>query len=82
MSETRRQHERVREIVTENAQKGELYRLQFKNDPITYVGLPVALSGVTSSYDESFEFKVLEPADRRGLHRRSVREVEWLEKIR
>lgn len=74
-------HDKAREIIVENAQKGELYRMMFKDDPVTYEGIPVALPGVTSSDDDVFDFKVVEPPRKRGMLRRSVHQISWLEKI-
>lgn len=72
-------HERVRELVMQNAQKGEVYRVMFRGDPVTYEGMPVALPGMTTDTGETFEFKVLSPEDKKGVQRRSIHDVAWME---
>jgi hypothetical protein len=68
------------EIITMNAQKGETYAIKFKNDPTVYVGIPVLYHGFTSGDEEDvFSLKVLEPKERQGILRKSIRDIELLE---
>jgi len=75
-------HEKARENILQNAQKGEIYRLRFEGDPVTYTGMPVAMPGSTGMDDEVFEFRILEPEEKAGVQRRSIHEIAWLEKER
>jgi hypothetical protein len=59
--------EKAREQIIENRQKGELYRIELKDDPQVYEGIPVDFMGMVSDKEECFELKVLEPASARGM---------------
>ncbi len=73
-------HATVRQIIIENAQKGETYRIEFNGDSVVYEGVPVALPGMTAPDEDIFDFRITGPDDRRGIQRRSVHEVKWLER--
>jgi len=75
-------HEKARENILQNAQKGEIYRLKFEGDATMYTGMPIALPGITGEDDEVFEFRILEPEEKAGVQRRSIHEIAWLEKSR
>ena len=70
----------VRDIVATNTQKGETYRMVFRDDPTRYEGIPVAVSPIITSKVNVFDFKVLEPKQARGVQRRTFSEVISLEK--
>jgi hypothetical protein len=73
-------HGTVRQTIIENAQKGETYRIEFHGDAVVYEGVPVGLPGMTSPDEDIFDFRVTAPEDHRGMQRRSVHEVKWLER--
>ena len=78
---SRSTHGRATELFTENAQKGELYRITFVDDPVSYVGMPVGAGATEEDDSETFRFKIVEPRDRRGVRRYSVHDVAWLERL-
>ena len=74
-------HEKARELIVENAQKGEMYRIVFEGDPQAYEGIPLALPGMTPADENVFIFKVLEPVHKRGTMRCVYRRIERMEPV-
>jgi hypothetical protein len=66
------------EVIAHNTQKGDTFALRFKDDPIRYVGIPVLDS--SASEDDEFNFKIFEPEENKGLVKRSIEEIEWMDK--
>jgi hypothetical protein len=67
------------ETFVQNVQKGDIYRVKFKDDPTYYTGIPM----IPGSYQEdvlTFILKVLEPEKIKGIHEKSITEIEILEK--
>jgi hypothetical protein len=74
--------ERTWEAIVQNAQKGELYRIKFRGDPVTYEGIPLARPGWTSEKPGRFEFDVVRPERHRGVSERAIGEIETFERSR
>ncbi len=66
-------------ILTQNSLKGDTYYIKFKNDPTFYMGIPMMRANFYSTEDESFTFKVFEPAEKRGVFQRLIDDIEFLE---
>jgi hypothetical protein len=68
------------ETLVQNVQKGEMYSIKFKNDPVTYTGIPFIRQKSDSVHDPLFVFKVLGPDNHKGVHEKAVSEIEILER--
>lgn len=73
--------ERIQEVLTLNAQKGDSFVIHFKDDPIAYVGIPFIHTDLTSGEDDVFSFRITSPPEKKGVQRRSVDEIESLEAV-
>jgi hypothetical protein len=72
---------RIREVLTLNKQQGRPYRVRFKNDPVDYVGIPIPHSGLGSSDDSVFSFRISSPPQKKGLQQRTMTEIESIEPV-
>lgn len=80
MTATHESTPNFREIISQNAQKGEPYRIKFMNDPVIYTGVPIAMTRLASIDNDQFDFKVVEPPEHSGVQHRSMGEIESMEK--
>ncbi len=65
-----------KENVGLNAKSGNMYVIIFKNNPIPYVGIPTP----SSTDEEEFVFRILEPEDKEGIYTFSFDEIETMKK--
>lgn len=65
-----------KENVGLNAKSGNTYLIIFKNNPIPFVGIPTP----SSTDDDEFVFRVLEPEDKEGIYTFSFDEIESMKK--
>ena len=82
MQKTGRQTDpgKVRETIVQNAQKGQMYRLIFADDPVIYEGMPITQPGMTADDENVFEIKLIGPSSREGdVLRRSINDITWIE---
>ena len=68
------------ETLVQNAQKGEIYTLKLKDDPITYTVIPMIHQGFDAGDEDEFTFKVLQPEKLSGVYKRSLDAIEELER--
>lgn len=68
------------EQIVLNAQKGEPFRIKFRDDPTVYQGIPVTDPGMTDPREGEFEFLVTEPENMRGHGKHVIGDVEWIER--
>ncbi|MFO7615404.1 MAG: hypothetical protein R6W71_12280 [Bacteroidales bacterium] len=71
---------RYYEILAQNAQKGEIYILKLKDDPVMYLTIPMIHPSRDDSGDEFFTYKVLKPDYSQGIYRGFLMDIELLEK--
>ncbi|MCF7837625.1 MAG: hypothetical protein K9N49_03255 [Candidatus Marinimicrobia bacterium] len=74
--------ELAREIIIQNVQKGQMYRVKFSQDPVIYEGMPIALPGMLSGEDEVFEMRVVGPSQEGAVLRRAVGDISWIREFR
>jgi hypothetical protein len=67
---------RFKETLGLNAKSGDIYVVIFKNNPIPYVGIPKA----STTDEDQFVFRILEPEDKEGIYTFSYDEIESLKK--
>jgi len=74
---------KVLETITLNTQKGEPYRIAFREEPDrVYQGIPIVPTSDPSGTERAFDLKVLAPTEMQGrIIRRSADDVVLLEKI-
>jgi hypothetical protein len=66
------------EILVNNHEKGETYSIKFRDNPQVYTGIPMVPRDRDD--DDIFIFKVLSPEKYKGIHEKSIREIEKIEK--
>jgi hypothetical protein len=65
-----------KETIGLNAKSGNTCVIIFKNNPIPYVGIPTP----SSTDEDEFVFRILEPEDKEGIYTFSYDEIETLKK--
>jgi hypothetical protein len=68
------------EILVQNAQKGETYKMKLTTSPVTYLAIPMKNLGTRSGDKNMFSYQVLYPEDQKGLYEGWIDEIELLEK--
>jgi hypothetical protein len=80
MENTNEKLQEYYEILVQNQQKGEIYKIKFRNETQTFTGIPMISHRIQQSNDSSFVFNILSPEEHKGIYERSLREIESLEK--
>ena len=73
---------RILEVLVQNAQKGERYRLKLVDDPVVYEGIPLSIPGDATHDQDSFRLDVTSPLACAGLMYGRIRDIEWIEPVR
>jgi hypothetical protein len=68
------------ETLVQNIQKGEMYSIKFKNDPVNYTGIPFIRLAADMGNETVFIFKVLSPDDNIGILEKTLSEIEILQR--
>jgi len=71
--------EKQYEILVQNEQKGEIYSVKLKGDPVTYVAIPMIQARYQNQSPQKFIMNVLEPVNRKGIHEILVSDIESIE---
>ncbi len=71
---------KIFELLTQNAQKGELYSLKLKTSPVAFTAIPMIRPEIKSADTEMFVFKVLQPEQHKGVYKKPVDDIEMLVK--
>jgi hypothetical protein len=79
MTNTNRNHTYY-ETLAQNAQKGEIYILELKDDPVRYTTIPMIHLGLDAQEKDRFTFKVLQPEEYAGVYTRPLSDIVKLEK--
>jgi hypothetical protein len=66
------------EILVNNHEKGETFSIKFRDNPQVYTGIPMVPR--VQDDEDIFIFKVFSPAKYKGIHEKSIREIETIEK--
>jgi abortive infection bacteriophage resistance protein len=81
MNQTQEQDEKkFYEVIVENTQRGDLYKLKFKNDNTIYLGIPVICATCEDENEVKFNFKVIEPKGHKDLITEYISEIEYLQR--
>lgn len=67
------------DILSQNSLKGNTYYIKFKHDPTFYLGIPMLRANFNSSADNVFTLNIFEPAEKSGVSKRRVQDIEFLE---
>jgi hypothetical protein len=73
---------KVLEVLVQNAQRGERYRVKLVNDPVVYEGIPLSTPGATTQDDDTFRLDVTAPPEQAGMLHSRISNIEWIEPIR
>jgi hypothetical protein len=73
---------RFQEVLVQNAQKGEPYRVKLVDDPVVYEGIPISTPGDTTQDDDTFRLDVSSPPEQAGLLHSRISKIEWIERMR
>jgi hypothetical protein len=68
------------DILVMNCEKMEKYTVKLKNDPRTYIAIPVIPYKYQESDTGRFALRILDPEDYEGFYERSIDEIELLQK--
>jgi len=68
------------ETLVQNAQTGAMYYLKLRNNPVTYVVIPMISSKGMGQAAAMFTYRVMDPAGLRGTYERPIDDIEVLEK--
>lgn len=68
------------EILSQNSQKGEVYLVKLKENPVIFEGIPLINELAVSSPDNSFIIKIHKPEKYKGFFKASIDDIEQLEK--
>ena len=81
MNQSEEQNEKkFYETIVENTQRGDLYRLKFKNDNTIYLGIPVICATCEDENEVKFNFKVIEPKGGKDLITEYISEIEYMKR--
>jgi hypothetical protein len=70
------------EEIVQNAQKGEIYSIKFRNDPIVYKGIPLVSRAMPAGRRGEFEIEIIQPEPAKGIRRANLRQIERMEVCR
>jgi hypothetical protein len=63
------------QAIAMNSQKGDVFRIKFKEDPVSYIGIPV----LSKENETRFSLQIYEPEDRKGRIERELEDIEKME---
>lgn len=76
------EQEEKRQLIVQNTQKGQHYRIMFSHDSAIYEGIPVISPDRDSGDPDAFEMRlVTPPGEDAKVIRRSISDIAWLEPI-
>lgn len=68
------------EKLVQNVQKGEMYSVKLKNDPLVYLAIPMIPGRYQNDEPARFVLKVVAPESNKGVFEHSIEDIEWLER--
>lgn len=67
------------ELLVQNAKKGEIYSVKFKNDPVVYSAMPMIPGRLQNHEPQKFVLNVLAPKEYKGVYEKLTGEIETIE---
>jgi oxalate decarboxylase/phosphoglucose isomerase-like protein (cupin superfamily) len=68
------------ETLVQNAQKGELFTIKLKGNPVIYTAMPLMHYSMDTARDTMFMMKVVDPPELQGVYKESIENIEFLER--
>lgn len=67
------------EELVQNVQKGEMYSVKMKDDPVVYLAIPLIPGRLQNNNPLRFLLNVVAPEEQKGVYEFLVDDIEYLE---
>jgi hypothetical protein len=68
------------EMLVQNAQKGEMYNVKLKSEPMVYLAIPMIPGRYQNEAPPKFILNIVSPKEFKGVSEHLVEDIEFLER--